>query len=410
MAKIIMFKGGVETLTYFSQELAEYFKTKGHDIFWYNLEESLYSAKKVKKFIKYRETIVLTFNFLGLSKEAGCYDEASGYLWEQYDIPCYNIVVDHPLYYTERYEQLPQNYYHISIDRKHMQYMKDYYNGLKADLFLPLAGNQLSRKELLFEERFGAFEEWQRQRPVSVMFAGNYREPKEYERYITRINDEYTAFYRGIISELLHHPERTLEEVAKRHCIREMGQLSTEEWRICFQHMNFIDLYLRFTVRKRVIEEMLKAGFVVDVYGHGYEEFWYDGFDEKARKRLRIHGPLDTKGCLEAMEQAKVSLNVMPWFKDGAHDRIFSSILQGSISVTDDSIYLREQLKDGTDVIFYGLNRLDKMTHQVATLLEQPEKMYEMARNAYDYVIRFHTWKDRAVILEQYINETSNTF
>ena len=406
MAKIIMFKGGVETLTYFSQELAEYYMKKGHDIFWYDLEQSLHSAKKVKKFIKYQETIVLTFNFLGLSGEKGCYDETAGYVWEQYDIPCYNIVVDHPLYYTERYEQLPPRYYQICIDRKHLQYMKDYYDDITADLFLPLAGNQTASEHLSFEGRFGDRQEWEKRRPVAIMFAGNYRTPEEYEKYITRINDEYTAFYRGIISELLHHPQRSLEEVAKRHCVREMGQLTKQEWQICFQHMNFIDLYLRFKVRKQAIEALLKAGFTVDVYGHGYEEFEYDGFDENARKRLRMHGPLDTMGCLKAMEQAKISLNVMPWFKDGAHDRIFSSMLQGSVCVTDDSIYLREQLTDGENIVFYDLNQLEKMTKQVENLLNNPDAMYDLVRTAYRYAINGHTWKDRAAVLEAYIERT----
>ena len=61
MAKIIMFKGGVETLTYFSQELAEYFRAKGHDIFWYDLEQSMHSAKMVKKFITFISSFCYNF-------------------------------------------------------------------------------------------------------------------------------------------------------------------------------------------------------------------------------------------------------------------------------------------------------------------------------------------------------------
>ena len=128
MRKIIMFQGGVETLSYFSREIGRYFTQKGYSIFFFDLEQAKESARKVKKFIKFGETCLLTFNFLGLSQEEGCYEDGLGYLWEQYQIPCFNIVVDHPLYYKERYEQLPSNYYQISIDRNHMQYMKEYYN------------------------------------------------------------------------------------------------------------------------------------------------------------------------------------------------------------------------------------------------------------------------------------------
>ena len=37
MKRIIMFKGGVETLEFFSVEIAEYLESKGYEIFWYNL-------------------------------------------------------------------------------------------------------------------------------------------------------------------------------------------------------------------------------------------------------------------------------------------------------------------------------------------------------------------------------------
>lgn len=50
------------------------------------------------------------------------------------------------------------------------------------------------------------------------------------------------------------------------------------------------------------------------------------------------------------LADAKVSLNVMPWFKDGAHDRVFNSILNGAVCVTDPSRYLEEELHEGEGV------------------------------------------------------------
>ena len=125
MPKLIMFCGGVETLTFFSRQLAAYFEEQGWNIFWYDLRQEELCARRLRRFIKPRNTCVLTFNFLGLSGESGVYDERRGYLWEQYKIPCVNIVVDHPLYYSERYDQLPDWYYQISIDRDHEKYLKE---------------------------------------------------------------------------------------------------------------------------------------------------------------------------------------------------------------------------------------------------------------------------------------------
>ncbi len=61
-----------------------------------------------------------------------------------------------------------------------------------------------------------------------------------------------------------------------------------------------------------------------------------------------INGRLqDSYGCLKAISQAKISLNVMPWFKEGAHDRVFNSMLNGAVCFTDWSLYFEENMKVG---------------------------------------------------------------
>ena len=140
MQKMVLFRGGVETLTYFSEQLAAYFETKGISIFWYDIRDKACS-KRLRKFIKPHETVMLTFNFLGLSGEEGVYDEDKGYVWEQYDVPCINIMVDHPLYYADRLEQVPPRYAQIVIDREHERYLREYYRELDTLGFCPLAAS-----------------------------------------------------------------------------------------------------------------------------------------------------------------------------------------------------------------------------------------------------------------------------
>ena len=49
MKRIIMFKGGVETLEFFSVEIAEYLESKGYEILWYNLLLSKNSFNELYK-------------------------------------------------------------------------------------------------------------------------------------------------------------------------------------------------------------------------------------------------------------------------------------------------------------------------------------------------------------------------
>ena len=43
--KIVMFEGGVETLAYFSKQMAEQFVKMGYAVFFYNLKDEKGSAK-----------------------------------------------------------------------------------------------------------------------------------------------------------------------------------------------------------------------------------------------------------------------------------------------------------------------------------------------------------------------------
>ena len=100
--RIVMMEGGVETLSYFSHQMAGEFQKLGYAVFFYDLKQEESSAGKLRKFIRPRETVLVTFNFQGLEKEAGVYREGIGYLWDTYHIPCYNIAADHPYFYYEQ--------------------------------------------------------------------------------------------------------------------------------------------------------------------------------------------------------------------------------------------------------------------------------------------------------------------
>ena len=78
----------------------------------------------------------------------------SGYVWDEYKIPCYNIAADHPYYYDNRLHDLPKGYHHISIDRKQEAYFLKYYPEYQSFGFLPLAGTGLDGAlEVPYEKR-----------------------------------------------------------------------------------------------------------------------------------------------------------------------------------------------------------------------------------------------------------------
>lgn len=380
--RIVLMTGGVETLTFFAKELGKIFEEKGYSVFYFNLKEKQGEFSKLKRFIKTGKTVLVTFNYIGLSEEALLYSAQYGYIWEQFEIPVYNIVVDHPLYYHSHLSKPVRRYYHIGIDRNHLAYVEKYYSDVKNCGFLPLAGTELTEEA--------------EKRDISVLFAGNYQNPEKFKCYIERIDEEYTQFYYKIIDEILKNPKITLEEAARKFCIQEMGEISDKDFADVMAHMSFLDLYVRNTKRGNVIRTLLEAGITVDVVGNGWETLKC-GHGEN----LKIHPQADTKTCLRLMKQAKIALNVMPEFKDGAHDRIFSSILNGAVSVSDTSQYLQEVLPEGSGICYYNINELEKLPELIESLLRSPEQRQEIAGRGYPIVKEQHIWKNRA---EQFIS------
>lgn len=89
----------------------------------------------------------------------------------------------------------------------------------------------------------------------------------------------------------------------------------------------------------------------------------------------------------------------MPWFKDGAHDRVFNSMLNGAVCVSDGSKYMDEILTDGKDYIKYDLDRLAELPEKIRELLVDRDRWEDIVKNGYNKAVNGHTWADRARFL-----------
>lgn len=395
MKKIIVFEGGIETLSFFSRQLAIAWKKIGMAVFTYQLDLQEDSQKKeqmrkLKKFCKSNETVVVTFNFNGLRGEEEFYI-GEKLFWAQEQIPCVNIMVDHPFYYPELLEHAEKElgsrlYYQVLIDIDHKNFMERFYPGIKHTLFLPLAGTEV---QWCWDDK-----------KYDVVFTGNYTSPKQFRKYIERIDEEYTQFYDGILQDLIQNPEMTMEAAFEVHLKREMGNLTDEDLKICMGKMIFLDLYVRFYFRGEVLRTLAEADIPVHVWGAGWE-----ALDCKKPENIIKEGPTDTQGCLEAMAHSKIALNVMPWFKNGAHDRIFSAMQNGAVCVTDESKYLRQELQDQENVIFYSLREYKNLPEKITWLLQKEGRWKKIADMGYHFAKKRHVWQKRAEEILKWLKE-----
>ncbi len=279
-------------------------------------------------------------------------------------------------------EIIPNIYYGISIDRYHAKYLKKYYPDIKRAMFLPLGGTPLLPG--------GGFQDTA-SRPYDIVFTGNYTPPEEFDQYIIRNGEEYADFYNGIIDSLISHPDQPCDQVIERHIYREIPDATKDQMRETLPNMIFIDTYIRFYFRGLVVKTLIDSGLKVYCVGNGWERLCC-----RHPENLTYSPYTSSEECLKAISQSKISLNVMPWFKDGAHDRIFNSMLNGAVCLTDHSKYLDEILTPNKNVVFYDLKQLEMLPFIVKNLLDDNRHMEMMQQDAFMYALENHTWKQRA--------------
>ena len=380
--RLVLMIGGTETLEYFSLQLQKAFEDLGYTTFLFDQRYEEESAAALSEFAVGYDTILLTFNFDGIHYETSLFDVEGNFFWNKRKIPCVNIAVDHPFYFPELFEIHPDIFYEVSIDRFHDKYVKKYYPDLMRGPFLPLGGTSL------FPD--GSFLPIS-ERPIDVVFTGNYTPPEVFNSSIERLGEEYADFYTGILEDLIENPDMPDDEIMTKHILREIPTATDKDTHTAISNMIFIDTYIRCYYRGKIVRTLLDNGIKVHCVGNGWERLQC-----KSPQNLTYTTDLLSEDCLKYISQSKISLNIMPWFKDGAHDRVFNSMLNGAICVTDHSIYLDEVIKPGKHAIFYNLNHIEMLPMIIKHNLDNIPRLEKMQKEAFEYAMANHTWAARA--------------
>ena len=405
--KIIFIKNAVETLGYFSEQIALELERNGYETCFIDYERMYESMDEMLHFLEREETALVTFNFIGLRGESVFQTESGRSIWQEENLPILNILVDHPLYYHSCLKEAGERMRVFCVDREHVGYVRRFYPGVKVE-FLPLAGNELfvSQKDGEHGIHRTHCEDVPEpvlsgQRTFDLVFAANYVSMEMLEEKVKALDDDYRIFYRRITEDLIADPAQSVDAVMERHIRNELGAVPEEQLCAAMSGMIWIDLFIRSYFREKVVQTLADAGIIVRVFGADWEKIHC----KKPQNVRTSGGKVNSAACVQAMRDARIALNVMPWFKDGAHDRVFTAMLQGTAALTDDSRYLREECRDGENICFYSLRALEQLPDRVVSLLEDPVRMAELAERGYRMAEKRHRWKNRAGLLMQALRD-----
>lgn len=394
MKRLIFFVGVYDTLDLFTYELKQEFEALGYETMIFDVRDMAQGLKDLSIFVTKPVKAVLTFNNLGFNMEL----RPGKNIWDELGIPCINILMDHPFCYKDALDNAPENAIVLCTDRNHMRYLGRFYPKIPITGYLPHAGKELSETKLPIAER-----------SIDVLYAGNLS--RSFVENIMPDFSKYTSFdaeelCKRVYQDLISHPFKTTEQSLEEAFLAEGLILSDSELKDMIADLHFVDLYVVSHYREKTVQSLAERGISVQIYGAGWEKCsWID------MPNVSYGGKIPAEEVVVKMQDAKIVLSTMTWFKDGTHDRVFNGMLQGAVAVSDTSGYMKEEFcgfrdepftgEDHRELVLFELEELANLPSQVEELLSNPQAAQQIADRGYAKAKQLHTWRARALELEK---------
>ena len=175
-----------------------------------------------------------------------------------------------------------------------------------------------------------------------------------------------------LLNTLLNNPSFTQEKAVQY--LRSLNILDNSSSTIQYLHNNFlIDVYLQCIIREEIVSTIIKNRIPITIYGHGWDAFAdkCDILIPEYTKYLDIRKEVTYNRLPAIYSNARLSLNQMPWFKGGMHDRIPLALMNGCLSLTDASTYLTDVLNIGENegVYTYSLENIESVPDIIMDIL-----------------------------------------
>ncbi len=302
--------------------------------------------------------------------------DENGSFWTQIGVPIYNILVDHPRNYHDCLDHEVPMMCVACIDRHHERFIREYYPKVRRTCFVPLGGTEIS-----------AGKPWDERTTDILLLAGHHEVPPW--RTVPWLADGGRGLYEKTLENLFVNPQNNLEQAA--YAAAETLGIRPDhfQWKNLFEdYLQACEVEARRQYKEAIIRQLSDAGLSVEVYGGHWGAL-------AELPGIHVHGRIPVWDCLALTGDARIVLNIMPWFKEGAHDRIFTGMLNGAVSVTDTSEYLLERFTHGKDIVFYELTDLPQLTEHLVWLLSHPVETARIALAGRRKAQKEDTWGSR---------------
>ena len=361
MKRILIFK--LDEIAYnstklFAEVLGKELEKLGATVEYFDIKEHSDIAE-LEAYANNHYDCIVDFN----SKLPGLVTEDDHYFMDDFEAPFVNYIVDHPVYHHKNLAYKLKNYNVVCLDDTHAEYIRKYYPHIKNVWVRPLGAIQAKdASPNPIEEK-----QWH-ERKHELLFMGTYLAPEEYRKVIDNLPPAMSNGIDKIIQIMLKDTSITYEEAVSRALAND-GLEGMIEFHVYAQMMCLADVYVRAYFRDKVLNAFADTGINMTICGEKY-----DKSPIAAKPNVTILPQMNYVDSLAAMSDAKYVLNIMPWFKAGIHDRVVNAMINGAVSVSDDSLMMDAYFDRNGDYLRYSIADLNTVSEAVGFINQCEEQ------------------------------------
>lgn len=296
--------------------------------------------------------------------------------------PFINLIVDHPMHLHPLLNISLKNNYVVCLDEMHKEYISKYYPNIKNVLVMPLGASKAA-ETIDFDER-----------QYNILFPATYTPLAYFREQLDSMGDDYLSIADRILDMIEHGAKPDIPALFTLTTGTDNDFFALKMYKA-----RYIDRYIREVHRQTILDKLLSMGLKIDALGHRW-----DMYDNKYKNNLNIHPACSYLDALNMIGNSKVVLNVQPLFITAPHDRIFNSMINGAVSLTNSADYLDKSYKPGQDYLLYDLYEPSLSIDRLFDTLNDCNCLKDISGSAYQNVYQNDTWNCRALTLYNFIN------
>ena len=361
-----------ESKRYFTAKLAEAMERKGMEVNIIDVNEGVIGAEVITAITRFRPDLTCSFNsLLPISK--------SKFLWDFLETPHWSIIVD-PVIYSMNLIASPYSILSC-VDRFDVEAVRAF--PFENVFFWPHAvERELDGKGDKHKE-------------YDVVFLGSCYDYESLRVSWRQQNSEH-------INKIL---DDSIDLVLSDPSVP-IAQALVKAWNASgkdpagFDFMGlyyYIDNYTRGKDRVELIRS------IKDAHVHVFGELSKDnavgllGWQPylASMRNVTVHPSVNFDQALEILRKSKISLNSMPFFKNGSHERVFTALGCGALPITNENIFWRENFKENEEIVFFSSNHWDAVNDKINNYLSNEKSRKAIVKKGAAKVLKEHTWDKR---------------